>query len=232
MSLKILIVDDHPLMRGALRMAAEGLAAGTEVSLAGSLSEAVGHLRTFGPQDLLILDLALPDARGADGVQRMREAYPDTPIVVVSGDSDRVTILRCLDAGANGFVPKTASHERTQFALRQVLAGGVYVPAEAATRQDYGLAEPPPSLPQGADPRSLGLTDRQADVLKLMLLGLPNKLICRRLDLAEGTVKVHVSAVLRALGVRTRTQAVVAASRLGIRFREPPPPPPPLQARL
>lgn len=221
MSLKVLIIDDHPLMRGALRMSAESLSEAVEVSMAASLNEASHYLRGHERQDLVLLDLTLPDARGIEALQRLREVHPELAIVVVSADTDRSTILRCLDAGACGFIPKSASNERTTSALRQVVSGGVYLPPEAAARQDFATMAPPSSSFQ-TDPRQLGLTERQVDVLRLLLQGLPNKLICRRLELAEGTVKVHVSAVLRALGVRTRTQAVVAASRLGLKLRDPP----------
>ncbi|HVL58329.1 MAG TPA: response regulator transcription factor [Burkholderiaceae bacterium] len=221
MSLKVLIVDDHPLMRGALRIAAESLSEAVEIAMAGTLAEALAQLRGPVAHDLIILDLTLPDARGIEALQRLRDLHPEIAVTVISGDTERSTILRCLDAGACGFIPKSASHERTITALRQVLTGGVYLPPEAAARQDFATMQPP-SVPFGADPRQLGLTERQMDVLRLLLQGLPNKLICRRLELAEGTVKVHVSAVLRALGVRTRTQAVVAAARLGLKFRDPP----------
>jgi DNA-binding NarL/FixJ family response regulator len=137
--------------------------------------------------------------------------------VVLSAEIDRETILRCLDLGAAGYIPKTYHADVITHALRLIASGHVYVPREAIDpRRDAN--EPIRLRSAGSDPRGLGLTDRQCDVLRLILRGLPNKLICRQLDLAEGTVKVHVSAVLRALGVRNRTQAVIAASRLGLRM--------------
>jgi DNA-binding NarL/FixJ family response regulator len=137
--------------------------------------------------------------------------------VILSAEADRDTILHCLELGAHGFIPKSVHHDVIRHALRLVAAGHMYVPKEVI-RGDWGAPTRPSTRVAQRDPRSLGLTGRQCDVLRLILKGLPNKLICRELDLAEGTVKIHVSAVLRALGARNRTQAVVAANQLGLRI--------------
>lgn len=134
------------------------------------------------------------------------------PVLVLSATHDRATVEHALDLGAMGFIPKTANTRVLLDALRLVLSGGVYVPAESA--QANGALRPRPVT----RPEQLGLTLRQADVLKLLVQGKPNKLICRDLRLSEGTVKVHVSAILRALNVRNRTQVVIELARRGVRL--------------
>jgi len=218
MGLRLLIVDDHPLMRGGvLRQLAESEDA-PGVEQAGCLADALRVLATSARIDLVLLDLNLPDTVGTSGVESIRLRFPRVPVLVLSASHDRATIDRCLRAGASGFVSKSATGERLGTAVRAVAGGGIYVPRDAdgtPARAAWGV---PPSAPPRGDVRDLGLTDRQSDVLKLILRGLPNKLIGRQLQLAEGTVKVHVSAVLRALGVRNRTQAVLAATRLGLKL--------------
>ncbi|MCD6681013.1 MAG: response regulator transcription factor [Burkholderiaceae bacterium] len=213
----VLIIDDHPLMRDAIRITMDSVAPGSRIDLAGSYAEARRMLATNVPYDFTLLDLNLPDCAGFDALRGLREHFPHLPTVVLSAEIDRETILRCLDLGAAGYIPKTYHGDLITHALRLVSSGHVYVPREAIDPR-HGAKEPIRSRHVQNDPRHLGLTDRQCDVLRLILRGLPNKLICRQLDLAEGTVKVHVSAVLRALGVRNRTQAVIAASRLGLRI--------------
>ena len=170
---------------------------------------------------IVLLDLNLPDTVGTSGVEAIRQRFPRVPVMVLSAAHDRATIDRCLRAGASGFLAKTASGERLGTAVRAVAGGGIYVPRDAeGTPARASWAAAHAGAPGGprAEARDLGLTDRQSDVLRLILRGLPNKLIGRQLQLAEGTVKVHVSAVLRALGVRNRTQAVLAANRLGLKL--------------
>jgi len=227
--MKILVVDDHPMMADALRLALLTLEREAEVvcvgDLAGALSATAGD--TF---DLALLDLGLPDCAGQDGLARLREERPHLPVVVVSGTSDAETIVSALDLGAMGFIPKTSSRDVLLHAVRLVASGGIFVPVEALKSRSArspasdavttSLPAAPEPLGSGAatlTPGELGLTPRQGDVLSLVLKGLPNKLIARKLDIAEGTVKAHVSAVLQALNVSTRTQALIAATRLGLR---------------
>ena len=245
MTARLLVIEDHPIMRDALSVALSEIdPTRYQADAVGGVAEGLERLRAGGI-DLVLLDLALPDAEGLDALARLRAAHPDVRVAIVSAAADRHTILACLEAGAVGFVPKTAQREVLAGALRLVFDGGTYVPPEAVAGVDFrglhtsralsaGAARPfapyggvpaqkapatEPSASTGLQP-DLGLTARQQDVLRLILDGLPNKLICRHLRLAEGTVKVHVSAVLRALGVRSRTQAVVAAGRLGLRLGE------------
>jgi len=169
---------------------------------------------------LLLLDLTLPGADGFTLLEELRTEYPNIPVVVLSASDRRDDVLRAIDLGAMGYIPKSSSNQVTLQALRLVLSGGIYLPPIALTaRDEVGV----PRLAEGAStartvPRDLGLTARQAQVLALILQGKPNKVICRELGLAEGTVKIHVAAILRALNVSTRTQAVIEASRLGLQL--------------
>lgn len=219
MAVRVLIIDDHPLMRDAVSMTMDSIAPGSRIDLASSFAEARRMLAVNASYDFTLLDLNLPDSAGFEALKALRAQYPQLPTVVLSAETDRETILRCLDLGAAGYIPKTYHGDVISHALRLISSGHVYVPREAIDARREAQ-EPVRARPAGGDPRGLGLTDRQCDVLRLILRGLPNKLICRQLDLAEGTVKVHVSAVLRALGVRNRTQAVIAASRLGLRMSD------------
>jgi DNA-binding NarL/FixJ family response regulator len=229
--MKILVVDDHPMMADALRQALLSLERQAEVVCVGDLASALSATAGEAGFDLALLDLGLPDCSGPDGLARLREERPYLPVVVVSGASDPETIVSALDLGAMGFIPKTSSRDVLLNAVRLVASGGIYVPMEALRERlarqpasgvpsaaPAGRSVPPASASTGVTPADLGLTPRQADVLSLLLKGLPNKLIARKLDIAENTVKVHVSAVLQALNVSTRTQALLAATRLGLRL--------------
>ena len=216
--IKILVVDDHPLILEALRHVLAQLEADVLV-LDASTAEAGRQLIDGHPDaDLVLLDLTLHGTDGFELLGDFRAAHPAVPVVVLSASERHVDMLRALDMGAMGYIPKSVTKNVMLQALRLVLSGGIYVPAAAvghdpATgRTATGAATPSPR----PSPRALGITDRQAEVLACILQGLPNKLICRRLDLAEGTVKIHVAAILRALNVHNRTQAVIEASRLGV----------------
>ena len=215
--MRILIVDDHPLMADAIGLAMSTLDRATEVETAGNLAGAIARAQktTF---DLCLLDLGLPDCSGLQALERMREALPHLPVVVVSGSDDTGNVLRALDLGAMGYIPKTSPRDVLLGAVRLVASGGIYVPVQALKSREAG--EPPPAASSPATGRieDLGLSARQGEVLGLLLKGLPNKLIARKLDISENTTKIHVSAVLRTLGVSTRTQALIAANRLGLRL--------------
>jgi DNA-binding NarL/FixJ family response regulator len=215
--MRFLVIDDHPIVADALRQALLTLERTADVVCVGDLAAALAATAGEAPFDLALFDLGLPDSAGPDGLARLREARPELPVVVVSGTSDPDTILEALDLGAMGFIPKTSTRDLLLNAVRLVASGGIYVPVEALKARGGPPGEAPGA---GADrsPVDLGLTSRQRDVLVLLLKGLPNKLIARKLDLAENTVKVHVRAVLQALHVNTRTQALIAATRLGLRL--------------
>lgn len=207
---RILVVDDHPLMAEALGMAMRTLDRATQVETAGNLKSAIAQA-TESAFDLCLLDLGLPDCSGLQALEKMRESLPALPVVVVSGSDDPSHVLKALDLGAMGYIPKTSPRDVLLGAVRLVASGGIYVPVEALTAREALASAPPP-------PSDLGISARQREVLDLLLKGLPNKLIARKLDISENTAKIHVSAVLRALGVSSRTQALIAANRLGLRL--------------
>jgi DNA-binding NarL/FixJ family response regulator len=215
---KILVVDDHPLILEALRHVLAQLETALEVFDAPSAEAGRRLIDEHPDAGLLLLDLTLPGADGFALLGAFRAAHPAVPVVVLSASERHVDVLRALDMGAMGYIPKRSTNSVMLQALRLVLSGGIYVPAAAIGADAATVRTPPAAVPARprTTPRELGLTERQAEVLGCILQGLPNKLICRRLALAEGTVKIHVAAILRALNVHNRTQAVIEASRLGI----------------
>lgn len=216
--MKILLVDDHPLIREAMKHVLAELAENVEVLGAGDTLGAMSALRQHPDTDLVLLDLSLPGPSGMAALDMMREGYPALPVVVLSASDDVATVLNVLDRGAMGFIPKCSSNPVIANAIRLVLSGGVYVPPQVVSADTAGRA------PQPASIADLALTERQTEVLALMIQGLPNKTICRQMNLAEGTVKIHVAGILKALNVANRTQAAMAASRLGFRVEGNPRP--------
>ena len=239
--MKVLLIDDHPLILTALQTVIRGL--GDDVAVLGVTSEREARLalQQDPDHDLVLLDLHLGDNDGFAFLGELRNAYPALPIVVVSA-SDRVSdVIRAIDAGAMGFVPKRSSNDVLFEALRLVMSGGIYVPPmslgvgpgpgalasdgdtvpdvmrphpaddvdEATSASGHGAFPAPP-----ASLEALGLSRRQADVLAYLLQGMPNKIIAREMHLSVDTIKDHVAAVLRALGVSSRTQAVLAVSQM------------------
>jgi len=211
--MRILVIDDHPLIQEALKHVLTELDASLELLQAHDASSAHAALSRTSRVDLLVLDLALPGCDGFDLLADLRRDWPDIPVLVLSATYDRATVEMAIDLGAMGFIPKTSNAHVLIDALRLVLSGGVFVPAECS---DAGAGTFRPRT--GAKSQDLGLTPRQSDVLKLLVQGKPNKLICRDLSLSEGTIKVHVSAILRALNVHNRTQVVIELARRGVRL--------------
>ena len=218
--MKMLVVDDHVLIRESLR----GVL--TELSPEAIIVEGTGAQETMQlvaeHQDLtlILLDLNLPDGDGFEVLTELRERHPTIPIVVLSGYHDRANVVRALELGALGFIPKTAQRPVLVSAISLVLSGGIYIPPEILAGQMPAARAQPGTVHGTAgkakiSPRDLGLTDRQIDVLALMMQGKSNKAIGRMLDLAEPTVRNHVTAVLKALNVTNRTEAVIAATALG-----------------
>jgi DNA-binding NarL/FixJ family response regulator len=245
--MKVLLVDDHPLILSALQSVIQGL--GDDVEVIG-VDVAVGARRMLAADpefDLVLLDLALADADGFDLLAELRQAHPSLPVVVLSASDRASDVIRAIDLGAMGFVPKRSSNAQLFEALRTVMSGGLYVPPMMmgmdAAPASGGDTVPAVMRPEGRDAvaaharadrhapatslDSIGLTPRQTEVLALLLQGLPNKLIARQLNLSVETVKDHVAAVLRALNVSSRTQAVLAVSQMtqasgGLLPRRPP----------
>jgi DNA-binding NarL/FixJ family response regulator len=171
--------------------------------------------------DLVMLDLGLPGCSGVQALERFRELFPALPVVVISGSNEMGNISAALEIGAMGYIPKSYPRDVLLNAVRLVVSGGIYVPVEALKARGEEASADATSRPaaRGRTMLSeLGLSPRQSEVLSLLLKGLPNKLIARKLDISENTTKIHVSAVLHALGVSTRTQALIAANRLGLRL--------------
>jgi len=221
--MKILVVDDHVLIREALRDLFKELKPDATVLEAPDAARTVQLLADQPDVALILLDLSLPDRDGFALLAEVRERYPGISVVVLSGFPDRANVLRALDRGALGFIPKSAGREVMMSALNLVFSGGVYVPPEILGSRKPVETEPSPrrrsaAAKPHASPADLGLTERQIDVLALMMQGKSNKAICRLLDLAEPTVKNHVTAILKALRVSNRTEAVLAASALGWEF--------------
>jgi DNA-binding NarL/FixJ family response regulator len=205
--MKILVVDDHPLIQQALAQALPELHGPLEVLAAVDRDEALTALARHPDCALVLLDLTLPGAHGLDLLVQMRRAHPHLPIVVLSATHDRATVGAALTAGAQGYIAKTSTPDELLDAVRTVLDGG------SSVTTDFAPLAP---IVGGVPGHALGLTHRQADVLRLLIQGKPNKLICRDLRLSEGTVKVHVSAILKALNVRSRAQAIAELSRRGV----------------
>lgn len=210
--MKHLVVDDHTLIRDAMQAVLETVDPQAQVLVADCAARARAVLADQPDVDLALLDVGLPDADGLALLSEFRAAHPAMTVVMLSGECDPATVRRALDAGASGFIPKSESRQLLITALTLVLAGGVYVPRVALG----GIGAAPAATPAGRPaPGTLGLTERQLDVLALIMKGRSNKHICRELNLAEPTVKNHVTAILRALNVTSRTEAVLAVTKLG-----------------
>jgi DNA-binding NarL/FixJ family response regulator len=218
--LKILVVDDHPLVREAMVQLLMHLGGLVDVLEAPDCAAGLAVARAHPDLDLVLLDLNLPGLRGIAALDQFRQAHPTAPVVVISMFRDRNTVTEVMRHGAVGFIPKSSGRETIVNALRLVLAGSVYVPPEAALGDAFPHEAPPAGMfangvQQGTAP-GIGLTARQGQVLALVMKGRANKEICRELGLAERTVKAHLTAVLNTLKVTSRTQAVIAAHKLGL----------------
>lgn len=215
--MKILIVDDHSLVR-------EGLKAILSLSeLSASFVEASdaisGQSQLMQHPDiaLMLLDIQMPGCNGLDFLETVIKQRPELPVIMLSGEHDSPTVTHALNAGASGFLPKNSLNQVLVSAVNLVLAGGIYIPPEVLR-----AANPAPSKPcTPIDPlrafEALGLTLRQIDVFRLLVQGQSNKQICRQMDVAEATVKIHVRAILRALTVSSRSEAIAKATQLGLR---------------
>jgi DNA-binding NarL/FixJ family response regulator len=205
---RLVIADDHPLFRGALREAILGLFVDADIAEAGSFDEISGLIDRGGDIDLVLLDLTMPGVRGLSGLLYLRAQYPSVPVVVVSASDDSTVIRRCTAFGASGFIPKTLGVDKIRAAIVHVLAGGVWIPSgiEVERDADADMAR--------LISRLASLTPQQVRVLMMLSEGLPNKQIAAALGVSAATVKAHVSAILQKLGVESRTQAVIAAAKI------------------
>lgn len=216
--MKFLVIDDHALIREAMLGVLRELNADATILEAGSYRAACELIERNPEIALVLLDLHLPDRHGHEVLAELRERHPAMAVVMLSAFNDRDNVIASLNGGALGFIPKTESRDVLLGALRLILAGGKYIPPDILGPQP-SAAEPLAVAPshqarERTPPAALGLTERQLEVLSLMMQGKSNKLICRALNLAEPTVKNHVSAILKALNVSNRTEAVLAAADL------------------
>jgi len=204
----LVIADDHPLFRDALRQAVAGVVASARIDEAGSFEELTALLEEDSDVDLVLLDLRMPGISGFSGLIYLRAQYPAIPVVIVSASDDGGTIRQSLDFGASGFIPKRFGIDTLRDAITKVLGGDVWVPA------DTDLSSPSdPELARLRD-RLVTLTPQQVRVLMMLSEGLLNKQIAYELGVSEATIKAHVSAILQKLGVESRTQAVIAAAKI------------------
>ncbi len=215
--IRLLVVDDHPLFCEGLSLLLETLAENVEIESAIDFEEALAAVEGPNMYDLLLLDLRLPGLSLPSGLVELREQAPEIPVVVVSAVEDRDTVLQAFRHGAVGFIPKSSTSEVMLNALRLVLAGGKYVPplvTDDAPNAGYG--EPRLLSDEAVPDMRARLTGRQRDVLKLVGEGKSNRAIASALGLAEGTIKIHVTAILRTLRVANRTQAAMIVARIGV----------------
>jgi DNA-binding NarL/FixJ family response regulator len=205
---RFVVADDHPLFRGAMRESLANLFKSADVFEAGGLDDLQTLLEREGDVDLVLLDLAMPGVRGFSGLLYLRAQFPGIPVVVVSANEEPSVIRRCMEFGASGFLPKTLAVDTMRDAIRRVLEGGVWIPP------DVDLTGGEDVITRDLVNRLSTLTPQQVRVLMMLSEGLLNKQIAFELKVSEATVKAHVSAILQKLGVESRTQAVIAASRI------------------
>lgn len=214
--MKYLIVDDHALVAGALTLLLEDRDPEADVHTATTADAALELVDREGDADLLILDLSLPGVTGTELMEEIARRQPMLKILVVSGLADQESIMRVLQLGAAGFVPKSLDTELLSSAIDFVLKGGVYIPSKLLTEsQKDGFFTRTAARLKAPESAPQHLTDRQLDVLAQLAKGAPIKRICRELDLSEGTVKTHVAAIYRSFGASNRTEALIAARRAG-----------------
>ncbi len=205
---RIVIADDHPLFRDALEQTIAGTMANLEICQADSLENVI--LALEGPEDfdLILLDLKMPGVQGFSGLIFLRAQFPNIPVVVVSASEEAPVVRRIMELGASGFIPKSASMEEMQQAVKSILAGEIWLP------ESIGLDHDKPDEDADLARRMTTLTPQQMRVLMMLRDGLLNKQIAFKLDVSEATVKAHVSAILQKLNVDSRTQAVIAAAKI------------------
>ncbi|MFO1199835.1 MAG: response regulator transcription factor [Burkholderiaceae bacterium] len=227
--MRVLVVDDHPLVVDAITTAIGALEPGVVVETASSVEE-ISRLEGLGAPDLVLLDLTLPGSQGLDALAGVLRVFPSATVVIFSATQDAETIARALRSGAKGFIPKTSSHRVLLDALQLVLNGGTYVPPDILGNLGAAMRSPAPMLPPAAPLSGPGaaansaataaavqsLTERQRQIAELLAEGLTTKEICRRLNISPNTVKTHVASIFRALGVSNRAQ-IVAVTHLRLR---------------
>ncbi|MFL1406126.1 response regulator [Marinobacter sp. M1N3S26] len=209
MAQHIIIADDHPLFRAALRQAVSQAVPDAEVAEVESIKALQAEVERKPDADLVLLDLNMPGAHGFSGLVFMRGQYPGLPVVVVSGSEDLQVMRRSIDYGASGFIPKSAPLPEITEAIQAVLEGDMWLPEGVAEKLEQMQAES-----TDFSDRLASLTPQQFRVLGMLAEGMLNKQIAYDLDVSEATIKAHITAVFRKLGVRNRTQAVIAIQQM------------------
>ena len=207
------MVDDHPIVADALVTAIHSMKAFDRIEVAASLSEARSLLEADPRCEIAVLDLHLRDADGRQSLMGLRESFPEIPVLVFTGDDSIENVTMAFECGARGFATKASPVGVVKSAISLILSGGCYIPPEASQALGFAL---PASLPSPPPPSAVRLSVRQEQVFRLLLKGMPNKVIAARLEMAEGTAKAHLNAVFRILGVRTRVEAILRAHQLGL----------------
>jgi DNA-binding NarL/FixJ family response regulator len=205
---RIVVADDHPLFREALRLAIVAVLPGAEVIEADSLERVEAALAATADTDLVMLDLNMPGMHGLSGLVFLRAQFPSTPVAVISANEEASVVRRAIEFGAAGYIPKSAPQAEIRAALQALLAGEMWLP------RGIGPGADPADPDRALAARLASLTPQQVRVLMMLNEGLPNKQIAYGLEVSEGTVKAHVSAILQKLQVDSRTQAVILAARL------------------
>ncbi|WP_395645035.1 response regulator [Terricaulis sp.] len=206
MGTKVLIADDHELFRSGLRQLVIDELGAEEVREAETLDQAIESLTADGAGDLILVDLRMPGMSGAEALAALRDGFPDAKVAVVSAWEERAEIFAALGAGVHGYIPKSLPSSEIAAALKSILAGGIFVPAAIGKREPGAPVEP--GVTTSSITSGDKLTLRQKEVLNELLKGHSSKEIARTLSIAEGTVKIHLAAIYRALGVRTRAEAI------------------------
>ena len=220
---KLLICDDHPPIRAAVTYIARELNKEIEILEAGDCAEALALLKQHPDVELVLLDLYMPGMSGLDLLSELKLAFPSLPVVVLSSDETRATVIDALERGATGYICKSSPTDLLAKFLEHALSGNIALPTTVVNESKADpAAEPAPPAAAPQQLSEIGLSRRQMDVLTCLLRGMSNKQICRELGLAEGTVKSHTVAVFRALNVVSRAQAVIEASRRGFQVGDQP----------
>jgi DNA-binding NarL/FixJ family response regulator len=214
--MRVLVIDDHPLIQEAVSNVARGLAPDVDVVAADDCERGLVIAESEPEFDIILLDLNLPTMSGIPALKAWRARFPSIPVIVLSGTTDPQTMLAAINAGAAGFIPKSSTNHVFLSAMRLVLAGGKYLPTQILSNVERRAKNAQRSTPETlSGGRTVDLTGRQVEVLRLIAKGASNKVICRELGLADRTVKAHVTGILRALKVTSRTQAAIEAAKLG-----------------
>lgn len=215
--LTLLVVEDHVLVREGLVQTLRHLGDDVLVFEAANCEDADVFLEQGRPFDVMVLDLGLPGLDGISFLKTLRQRYPAMPVVILSAYDDGHTVNKAMKCGAAGFVPKSYSSDQLLTALHEVMAGRIFTPGQLSASSR--VISPQAPIGGCVEPSEFGLTERQAEVLGLMARGKSNRDIAGLLGLSEGTVKIHLTAIFKALGVASRTQAMVVIAREGIRLQ-------------